>query len=262
MELNNAFSVEIPNDILVVPPQEVTETGAISTDTARSEVLLDPTLAVNADDAAILGRPFFSAAYLYLDHDAGTFTLWQANPTTETDLVVLGGGCSDLQVNAPGNNGSAIGSHNDGASASNHTMPGKKKPGTAHNSHLPTGVVVGAVVGSAVGAAALAAIVVVVYMRKRGDRRPLAKHEDIAISEPQSQPHVQNGSSQMYDNRPLGQGVGFNEAMSSEFREMGAHQDPFEIAGREKPAELQAALRSKWRRGPFLAANESPVELG
>lgn len=40
-----------------------------------------------ADQPATLGRYFLTAAYLMVNHDAGTFTLWQGNPTQRSKLV-------------------------------------------------------------------------------------------------------------------------------------------------------------------------------
>lgn len=40
-----------------------------------------------ADQPATLGRYFLTAAYLMVNHDAGTFTLWQANPSSKSKLV-------------------------------------------------------------------------------------------------------------------------------------------------------------------------------
>lgn len=40
-----------------------------------------------ADQPATLGRYFLTAAYLMVNHDAGTFTLWQGNPTERSKLV-------------------------------------------------------------------------------------------------------------------------------------------------------------------------------
>lgn len=38
---------------------------------------------------ATLGRFFFTSAYLMVDHEADTFTLWQANPTAKSNLVAI-----------------------------------------------------------------------------------------------------------------------------------------------------------------------------
>ena len=48
-----------------------------------------------------LGRCFFTGAVLMVDHDAGTFTLWQANPLPDSELVAVldskpaAGNCTD-----------------------------------------------------------------------------------------------------------------------------------------------------------------------
>ena len=42
---------------------------------------------VTSDQPSTLGRYFLTAAYLMVNHDENTFTLWQANPSTATNLV-------------------------------------------------------------------------------------------------------------------------------------------------------------------------------
>lgn len=42
---------------------------------------------VTSNQPSTLGRYFLTAAYLMVNHDENTFTLWQANPSTATDLV-------------------------------------------------------------------------------------------------------------------------------------------------------------------------------
>ena len=41
------------------------------------------------NDLPLLGITFLSAAYLFVDNERSEFTLWQANPTTEQDLVAV-----------------------------------------------------------------------------------------------------------------------------------------------------------------------------
>lgn len=114
---------------------------------------------VNSNDVPIIGKEFFSAAYLMVDLDAATYTLWQVNDTTESRLVAVGGKCSEhLEVN----------SNENGTSATNWTTASPESTSRATKEKgISTGILVGIVVGSAVGASALAAIAVLYIMRRK-----------------------------------------------------------------------------------------------
>lgn len=43
---------------------------------------------VTSNQPSTLGRYFLTGAYLMVNHDDNTFTLWQANPSTASDLVI------------------------------------------------------------------------------------------------------------------------------------------------------------------------------
>lgn len=45
---------------------------------------------VNENDLPKLGKPFLSSAYLSVDNDRQSFTLWEAQPNVTQDLVSLG----------------------------------------------------------------------------------------------------------------------------------------------------------------------------
>ena len=58
----------------------------------------------NAQDMPLLGMTFLQAAYLSVNLDADTFSLWKANPTTEENLIGLGSssvGCEGRASNSP-----------------------------------------------------------------------------------------------------------------------------------------------------------------
>ncbi|KAI0542327.1 hypothetical protein GGR58DRAFT_497311 [Xylaria digitata] len=54
------------------------------------------------DNPSTLGCYFPTGAYLMMDHDAGTFTIWQANPTRESTE----GKCGDTTKPGPSSSGS------------------------------------------------------------------------------------------------------------------------------------------------------------
>jgi hypothetical protein len=91
--LDNGLELTIPNELLVVPEKQIDDTGEVKINSTFVKVLIQPTLAENAGDTPLIGKQFFSSTYLFVDHDAGTFTVWQANSTTDTRLVSVGGDC-------------------------------------------------------------------------------------------------------------------------------------------------------------------------
>ena len=249
IELNGAFSVEVPNSLFVVPPRTITQDGSIFTNTSFSAVLLNPTANVNAGDNAILGRPFFSAAYAYIDHDAWTYSLWQANPTDQEDLKVFGGGCSNSEPTPSPNN----------------TDTSKPKPSTSHSNqaahagvdNLSIAAIAGIVVGGVVGIGLIAAILATVCVRKRRNQRVAQQYHDAGRNQPRSYLNLNEG----WGYRQSRHGMKFSEAMSSDVVEMSGQSDPQEVAGRERPAEIHSSFRKNERYRPYLAANNSPVEL-
>ncbi|KYG41711.1 hypothetical protein M433DRAFT_75302, partial [Acidomyces richmondensis BFW] len=89
IKFDNEFAVNIPNDVLVVSDQYVGPSGAVETNSSASLVLISPDNNANADNTPIIGMPFFSGAYLMVDLDASTFTLWQANATEDSKIVAI-----------------------------------------------------------------------------------------------------------------------------------------------------------------------------
>ncbi|KAM0427245.1 hypothetical protein ACHAPT_007675 [Fusarium lateritium] len=81
--LDSGLQVQVPNDQYIVPFVDIDRSGARVTKPKVKELLMNGV----ADQPATLGRYFLTAAYLMVNHDAGTFTLWQANPSKSSKLV-------------------------------------------------------------------------------------------------------------------------------------------------------------------------------
>lgn len=98
-----------------------------------------------SDQPATLGRYFLTAAYLMVDHDAETFTLWQANPTTRSNLVKVANDesrCGEPQTSQPAAN--PTGSPTDTASSDKQPASSEAQVG------LGTGVIAGIAAGGGV----------------------------------------------------------------------------------------------------------------
>ncbi|KAF5673882.1 peptidase aspartic [Fusarium heterosporum] len=81
--LDSGLQIRVPNDQYIVLFSEIDRSGARVTKSNVKELLMNAV----ADQPATLGRCFLTAAYLMVNHDSGTFTLWQANPSSKSKLV-------------------------------------------------------------------------------------------------------------------------------------------------------------------------------
>lgn len=90
IKLQSGLSVRIPNDQLVVPDKySDAQSGAWIVNSTDPTMVINPIQQVNADDLSQIGRQFLSAAYLLVNEETNQFTLWAANPTSDTDLVAF-----------------------------------------------------------------------------------------------------------------------------------------------------------------------------
>jgi hypothetical protein len=106
----------------------------------------------NANDQPKLGHTFLTSAYLMVNQESNTYTLWEANPTTDQQLVSLG---STTSCNASATNAAEPASSSSGSST-----PVPKPP-----HHTNVGAIAG---GTVVGVAAIVLVVAaLLYFRKK-----------------------------------------------------------------------------------------------
>ncbi len=111
IKLDSGLAFRIPNSQLVKPDIYIADSGRIEVNDTVRNVMIYSLQDVNENDLPRLGRYFLTAAYLMVNYDTETFTLWEANPTTETELVAVGGDASasctsNLSANASDASGS------------------------------------------------------------------------------------------------------------------------------------------------------------
>lgn len=154
------------------------------TDSSSPGIGFAPTSGVNVNDVAIVGRPFFSAAYIMVDLDAGTWTLWQANATTDTRLVSVGEDCAERpKVNTPPPKvvppgevaTNATSTHGSDDSATSALSDGK-------STGLGTGVIAGIAVGAVFALGLLAGVIAICCLRGRRRRGRSTSETDIALT--------------------------------------------------------------------------------
>jgi hypothetical protein len=159
--LDNGLELTIPNELLVVPQKLIDDSGKVQINTTYSEVLLRPTLGNDAADIPMIGKQFFSSTYLFVDHDTGTFTVWQANNTRETRLISVGGNCDLTESEESPASSSPTGNP---PQATDDTPPSAL--GTDDDA-LTTGTIVGIAVGAASSLVALAIIIYICFVRRK-----------------------------------------------------------------------------------------------
>ncbi|KAI0408346.1 aspartic peptidase domain-containing protein [Xylaria palmicola] len=146
ISLSSGLDVRIPNNQFLVPFVDVDRSGTRVFNTSRREFLFNDVY----DNPSTLGRYFLTGAYLMVNHDASTFTMWAANPTRKSTLVSIAS--TDAETNCDSN--PAPSSSPDGG---NSTMPSSRE------STSPT-LSAGGIAGIAIGAvAALVILGVGVY---------------------------------------------------------------------------------------------------
>lgn len=137
IQLSTGLQIRVRNDQYIVPFVDIDRNGSRVFNNSEREFLFNgiPDLQI-----ATLGRYFLTSAYLMIDYDANTFTLWKANPTTSSELVVPGitsDGSATQQQQGQCNNDTGI------------VQPGMASPSPtpSASSGLSTGAVAGIVIG-------------------------------------------------------------------------------------------------------------------
>jgi hypothetical protein len=135
---NNSVVITVPNSQLVQTDNVFDTAGNLVYNNSVRELMLNALESVNANDMPLLGMTFLSSAYLSINYDTAEFTLWQANPTTDENILAIdstGNGCTP--VASPVASSVAASS-----TASNSANSHKSSP-----SPFPVGAIAGIVVG-------------------------------------------------------------------------------------------------------------------
>jgi hypothetical protein len=166
ISLQSGPSISIANSQVVQPDATILSNGSINYNSTLNEVNIIPLQSLNANDMVQLGRQFLSGAYLMVNEDAGTFTLWQAIDSSDENLIavdengeVFSPTCASTKSNdttatTPGSTGSA-------SSSSLASSP---------PSMTPISTIVGPVVGGVAGIVLLVGLGVLLWMRRRKNK--------------------------------------------------------------------------------------------
>lgn len=120
-----------------------------------------------------------------VDLDAETWTIWQANATTDTRLISVGGDCAEKpQVNAapPKITPPDVSATNE-TSINNTAFSATPDPIDRASRGLDAGAIAGIALGAVFGSGLLAgALVICCLRRKRQGRRSIGRETDIALT--------------------------------------------------------------------------------
>lgn len=163
--LDNGMELSIPNELLVVPERLIDKSGEVQTNSTYAAVLIQPTSGDNAADTPLIGKHFFSSTYLFVDHDAGTFTVWQANSTADTRLISVGDECSDLQEHRPAEDKPSQNSDQHVSETSDESNAPVET--ATENDSLSTGTIVGISIGAVSAIAAVIGLAVLLMRRRK-----------------------------------------------------------------------------------------------
>ncbi|KAI1154307.1 acid protease [Nemania diffusa] len=170
ISLSSGLDVRISNSQFLVPYVDVDRDGSRIVDTSRHEFLFNDVY----QNPNTLGRYFLTGAYLMVDHDASTFTLWAANPTRESTLVSV----ASTDSNATCDNANP------------------SSPDSSRMAALSGGGIAGIVVGvvAALGIAGLGAFFL--YKRRRGSKtEPATNPSNVPLNSKQADtPYELHGS--------------------------------------------------------------------
>ncbi|CAD0084698.1 unnamed protein product [Aureobasidium vineae] len=158
-------SISIANSQVVQPDATILSNGSINYDSTLNEVNIIPLQSLNANDMVQLGRQFLSGAYLMVNEDAGTFTLWQATDSLDENLVAVNekGEVFNSTCASTTSNNTAV-----NPSESSGSAPSVSPSSPA--SKTPTSTIVGSVVGSVAGVVLLICLGVFLWVRSRKNK--------------------------------------------------------------------------------------------
>lgn len=185
ISLSSGLSIRVANDQFMVP--------AISFDTNGTRVENDTIMEFLfngiGDQKATLGRYFLTAAYLMVNHDSQTFTMWAANPTTSSNLVSVVN--QETETECSNITGVVQPSGNDTMSSNTSTTEDATTPVAAIAGGVVGGVIVIAIIG----------LGIFFFMRRRKRASLLSSN---APQSPLSlgETHVQQGGSTEQSQQP------------------------------------------------------------
>lgn len=193
------------NDQFLTPFVQIGYDGARFLNESIKELLINPT-----DQPPTLGRYFLTAAYLMVNHDSNTFTMWQGNPSSSSNLVTV---VSEQAAESCGNVTGVVQPSATADVTSSATATGSAESSSSDSStHPSTGAIAGGTVGGVVFLA-IAGLAAFFLLRKRRPRGGQLGQE-LPTEKPRS--YAPAGISQEGEAEGTGETFGSNSVLSHE----------------------------------------------
>ena len=151
------MSVRIPNNQLVQPNIFINDDGVLSYNISTREINIDSLQAENLHDLPLLGQTFLTSAYLFVEPDKDQFTIWQADPTSDQNIIP--------QAEEDSSPCTSTGASATMARQSSTPTSSGSSTFTTSNS-LNAGAIAGGVIGGLAGLAIIAVIAFLLLRRK------------------------------------------------------------------------------------------------
>jgi hypothetical protein len=168
ISLSSGLSVTVQNDQFLTPFVSVERNGSRIYNESIKELLINPTY-----NPSTLGRYFLTSAYLMVNHDSNTFTMWQGNPSSSSNLVTV---VSEKAAESCENVSGVIQpSATAGVTPSASATASEAYSSSGSSSNISAGVIAGATIGGVAFLAALAAAAFFLLRKRRqkpGQIRP------------------------------------------------------------------------------------------
>ncbi|KAF2152719.1 hypothetical protein K461DRAFT_294362 [Myriangium duriaei CBS 260.36] len=226
--------VRVPNHQLFLPDITYGSDGALNVNSSRQVVRINPMIGGYDSGTALLGRVFFTSAYLMANHDTGTYTIWQANATTDSRLVGLDEEGNDVSQNCTNPSNTTI-------PAGTPYLPSGGGSSPVGKNYIATGTIVGIAVGGAAGLALLCIAAFLLY--RNYQKRSAFRSADQSAG---SVDDVDTRRSLMY---------AMHASSPGEMDGSGVRR---ELDGKERPREM---LGNEFREPKELYAGRDPSEL-
>jgi hypothetical protein len=174
ISIRDGPAVRIPNHQLIVPNRYIdSDTGAIMANESAQNLVILPLQGGSETNLAQIGRQFLSAAYLMVNQDTEEFTLWNANPTSQVDLVAVNENgdevtefCEPEATTSGPSSPAETGGNTDGAD------DGGEDEGS--DGGLSTGAIAGIAVGAVAAIGLVAAAAFLMWRRRKRETRAAA----------------------------------------------------------------------------------------
>lgn len=201
--------------MLAVPNEYIDSSGVVKHNDSAADFLFSPIDGNNIDDQLIIGKQFFSGAYLTVNVDNQTWSIWPAKATSDTEITAIGDQCEEVTSSTT-------------SPPSDSSSEPPSVSSSSDSAALSTGAIAGIAAGGGCVVLALIGLLFFFAMRKRKRKRTAAARFPAAYSDSSaSDPHDwHNGSRQ-------------NAFVPGPMQELAGSQTvPYELASDAKPVEM------------------------